>query len=430
MLSSERVLFRTFCYPLATQNVASGWGKQMQLRFTDKAVASLRPNGKRYEVWDAQRAALGLRVGRSGKKSWQFVYHFEGRPRRLVLGQYPKISLADAGVVYAEAKRQLELGIDPGAIRVAERQRIRALPTIAELGEEYLDKHCRPNKRSWREDERIFRHDVLPAWAGRKASAVTRADVNALLDKIAQRAPIQANRTFAFIRAMFGFAESRDYITASPCHGVRARAKERTRDRVLEGAEIAAMWRGLDQPGISETVRLAIRFLLLTAQRTGEVVNAEWPEIDGQNAVWTLPGSKVKNGRPHRVPLSSQAVELLDEIKSNAQKYRGGDRLLFPSPRGDRAIGSQSLDRALRRLRIAGEMPDFRPHDLRRSAASHMSRLGASRLTLIKLLNHSDRSVTSVYDRYDYDQEKREAVERWGSEVAALVDAHEVRNAA
>jgi integrase len=290
---------------------------------------------------------------------------------------------------------------------------------VSELGEEYLEKHCRPNKRSWFEDERIFRHDVLPVWGDRKASSITRADVNLLLDQIALRAPIQANRTFAFVRAMFRFAESRDYVPVSPCHGVKARTKERTRDRVLEQVEIRGLWHGLDNPGISETVRLAIKFLILTAQRTSEVTNAEWSEIDG--SVWTLPSEKVKNGKPHRVPLSPVAMALLANIKTTAEKFRGGKRWLFPSPRGNGPIGAKAMDRALRRLRIAGHVPVFRPHDLRRSAASHMTRLGVSRLTVHKLLNHSDRSVTAIYDRYDYDEPKKQAVEVWGKEVAALV---------
>jgi integrase len=389
------------------------------MRFTDKAIASLKPQEGRYEVWDKQRPAFGIRVGESGKKSWFFVYHNSRKARRLTLGRYPQMSLADAGVAYAEARRTLEHGNDPGASTVEKRQRLRATPTIRELGEEYLEKHCRPNKRSWYEDERIFQHDVLPVWGSRKASSISRADVNVFLDEIALRAPIQANRTFAFIRAMFRFAESRDYVPASPCHGVKARTKERTRDRVLEPSEIKDLWAGLNQRGISQTVRLAIKFLILTAQRTSEVVNAEWSEIGG--AVWSLPGTKVKNGKPHRVPLSPEAMHLVAEIKANAKNYRGGNRWLFPSPRADRPVGPKSMDRALRRLRIAGHVPIFRPHDLRRTAASHMTRLGIDRLTVHKLLNHSDRSVTAIYDRYDYDEPKRRAVKVWGREVAQML---------
>lgn len=390
-----------------------------RIRFTDKAIANLKPQAARYEVWDKQRPAFGIRVGESGKKSWFLVYRFNGKARRLTLGQYPKMGLADAGVAYAEAKRALEHGDDPGASAVEKRQRLKALPTVRELGEEYLEKHCRPNKRSWYEDERIFQHDVLPTWGNRKASSITRADVNFLLDQIALRAPIQANRTFAFIRAMFRFAESRDYVPFSPCHGVKARTKERSRDRVLERAEIADLWRGIDQRGVSQTVRLAVRFLILTAQRTSEVVNAEWAEIEG--SVWTLPGHKVKNGKPHRVPLSAEAMGVLADIKTNAANFRGGTKWLFPSPRGDGPIGAKAMDRALRRLRIAGHVPVFRPHDLRRSAASHMTRLGISRIAVHKLLNHSDRSITAIYDRYDYDEPKRQAVEVWGREVASLL---------
>ena len=154
----------------------------MSLRFTDKQIASLKARRGRYEVWDASRPAFGIRVGASGKKSWIFVYHWSGRPRRMTLGQYPRMSLADAGVALAEARRQLELGADPGASEVEKRRQLHALPTVQELGQEYLDKHAKPNKKSWREDQRILEHDVLPAWGARNVTAITRGDVNALLD--------------------------------------------------------------------------------------------------------------------------------------------------------------------------------------------------------------------------------------------------------
>jgi len=360
------------------------------------------------------------------------MYRFDGLPRRVTLGRYPRMSLADAGVAYAEAQRKVANGIDPGASEVEQRRRLREAPTIRELGLEYIERHCKPNKRSWEEDLRVLNHDVLPAWGARKASSVTRTDVNALLDDIATRAPIQANRTFAFVRSMFRFAETRDYVVASPCHGVRARTKERTRDRVLEPDEIASLWLAVEQPGITETLRLAIRFLLLTAQRIGEVTKAEWSEIDFKQSVWVQPATKVKNGKPHRVPLSVQAVAILRRARQIAVERQGriaeqrGDALgleprwVFLSTRGDRPITTRSLDRALRRFRIKGSVPDFRPHDLRRTAATHLTRLGVDRLTVQKLLNHSDRSVVAIYDRYDREEEKREALKVWGREVAKL----------
>lgn len=413
----------------------------MRLKLTDKSVATLKGRGARYEVWDKTRPAFGVRIGQSGKKSFVFMYHWEGRPRRMTLGQYPKMSLADAGVAFAGARKQLELGIDPGASEVEKRRQIRATPTVRELGEEYLERHSKPNKRSWKEDQRVLGHDVYPVWGSRKITAVRRRDVNALLDDIAARAPVQANRTFAIIRSMFRFAESRDYIPVSPCHGVKARTRERSRDRVLEMPEVAALWNGVEAKGISAVLRLAIRFLLLTGQRIGEVVNAEWSEIDLENRVWTLPSIKVKNGKPHRVPLSAQAVAVLTQAKAlaaeieqrrshprkrDAAKWSGKDcsvRWVFPSRYGEAPITSGCVDRALRRLRTDGKVSDFRPHDLRRTAASHMTRLGIDRLTVHKLLNHSDRSITAIYDRYDYDTPKRRAVEAWGVEVEATIRA-------
>jgi integrase len=407
----------------------------MQIKLTDKAVSSLKAGPTRYEVWDASRPAFGVRVGKTGKKSFVFVYHFQGRARRMTLGQYPMTSLADAAIALAKAQKALLEGLDPGGSEVERRRQQRAAPTVGDLACEYVEKHGRPNKKSWFEDKRVLDHDVLPAWEKRKIHSIKRQDVYSLIDEIAKRAPVQANRTLAVIRAMFNFAISRDYLDTNPCARVKRPTVEKSRDRVLEMPEIARLLNGILTPGITDTLRLAIKFLLLTGQRIGEVTNAEWSEIDFENAIWTLPGSKVKSGRPHRVPLSRQALQVLRDAKKLCQgmekrrenprnrdltKWSDRDtavKWVFASRYGDRPITTRSIDRALRRLNKLNATPDFHPHDLRRTCASHMTRLGVSRLTVLKLLNHSDKSVTAIYDRYDYDEEKKQAVQIWADEV-------------
>ena len=211
----------------------------MRVKLTDPSIRKLKPTGTRYEVWDSARPAFGVRVGQSGKKSFIFTYHWDGKARRMTLGQYPKMTLADAGVALAEARRQLEHEVDPGATEVEKRRQTRAAPTVRELAKEYIEKQCKPNKSSWTEDERVLNHDVLPVWSSRKVSSIKRADVYDLIDEIRARAPVQSNRTLAIVRSMFGYAETRDYIEMTPCYGVKARTKEHSRTRVLEMAEVA-----------------------------------------------------------------------------------------------------------------------------------------------------------------------------------------------
>ncbi len=163
------------------------------MRFTDKATAALPPKPERYEVWEDGRTGFGLRVSPRGRKSWVWLYRHRGKPRRLCFGTYPDMSLADAHLRLAEARKILEAGDDPGLLLAAERQADRAAETVEELAELYLEKWARPRKRSAAEDERILRRDVIPAWKGRRARNIERKDITALLDGIVQRgSPIAA----------------------------------------------------------------------------------------------------------------------------------------------------------------------------------------------------------------------------------------------
>jgi integrase len=390
-------------------------------RFTDKSIAALRPKAERYEIWEG--GGFGVRVSPRGIKAWVWVYHFAGRPRRMTFGTYPAIGLADARIKLADARKLLERGIDPGDREVQTRRAERAAETLAELAEAYLDKWARPRKRSAAEDERILRKDVIPAWGRRKAKDIARREVIALLDGIVDRgSPVAANRTLAVIRRMFGWALSRDIIPANPCSAVKAPGKETRRDRVLSADEIAALWRSLDNPEtpISKPIRRALKLQLATAQRKGEVIDAEWSEFELDEGIWTIPGERAKNGLPHRVPLSPLSIAVLAEIRAAVPDGRQS-KWLFRSPRREGPITGPAVDHAMRDNREVLGTGDATPHDLRRTAASHMTSIGISRLVVSKILNHAEPGITAVYDRHSYDREKRTALNAWGERLEEII---------
>lgn len=402
-------------------------------KLTDRAIANLKVTGERYEVWDDNLRAFGVRVGKTGTKSYVFLYHHEGRPRRLTLGRYPGLGLADAHVKLAEARKALDQGIDPGTIAVAEHRELRESSTVAELAADYIERDAKRNKASWREDRRIIDKDVLPRWKQRKAASITRRDVASLLNEIVDRgAGVQANRTYTVIRRMFRYGRNQGHVEANPCVDIDRPTVETPRDVILTTDEICSFWKGLRGADMTEGMRLILRLVLVTAQRKGEVANIEKADIDLDNAVWTIPAHKAKNRRTHLVPLNDLAVDLMRQ----AWERSGASHWLFPSPRGggSKPVTGPAVDHAMRNNRVilglvnvgqdGRELPSERtptPHDLRRTAASQMTGSGIPRLHVDKLLNHIDASVGATYDRHDYSSEKRRAVDVWQARLEEIV---------
>ena len=409
-------------------------------RLTDRSIEALRPKAARYEVWDEARRGFGVRVTPRGVKSFVWVYHFDGRPRRLTFGTYPRLSLAGAGVKLAEAKDLLGRGIDPGTRAVAERDAERHAETVEELVSSYLDRYARVRKRSAAEDERILRKDVLSRWGGRKAKDITRRDIVRLLNEIVDRgAPIQANRTLTILRRMFNFAVGQAIMEASPCDKVEAPSEENHRERVLSEDEIRLLWRTLETAPMEPNTRRILRLMLVTAQRKGEVMGIPEPEIDYQKRLWSLPAERAKNGREHLIPLSDLAIRILTEAAPNEAGY------LFPSGMTGKPYRGQSIDHATRYLfdprpiskarkrpqqrvsvqPLSGLMERFTPHDLRRTVATRMRELGVSRGDVKMVLNHVETDVTSRYDRYDGLPEKRRALDLWARRLEQIVSGKE-----
>jgi integrase len=219
---------------------------------------------------------------------------------------------------------------------------------------------------------------------------------------------------------MFNFAVERDIITTIPCTTIKAHSKENQRDRCLSVQEIKDFWHGLASVPMSEATKLALKLQLATAQRKGEILGAEWEEMDLETRWWTIPDTKAKNGVTQRVPLSEMAIELLRQIKKLNRK----SRWLFPSSSGKHPMRGESIGRAVRRSDEGfkrEKIKHFTPHDLRRTAATHMTEMGISRLVVSKILNHVDNTITAIYDRHSYDSEKKIALEAWSRKLTEII---------
>jgi integrase len=383
-----------------------------RMTMTDRSIKALqgRP-GFSVDYFDARLPRFAMRITEKGNKSWIILYRHGGRLRRMTLGPYPAVSLADARELAKAAFHLVAAGRDPAT----EKHTNREAPTFAELAQEYMERHAKVRKRErcWREDQRLINREFLPRWRHWKAQDVKRRDIQELLDEtVARGAPIQANNNFALIRKMFNFAVQREIVAISPCMGMGRPTRPRQRDRVLTYDEIRALWLALDAcpPIVADVIRLE----LLTAQRGGEVLTMRWEDLDLTSEWWTIPAMYAKNGRSHRVPLGPQVLAIL----TGRRRANTDSPWVFPSTRRtSRPLTTVVND--VRTLRTALGF-FFNPHDLRRTAASHMTGMGIPRLTVAKLLNHVETGVTAIYDRYSYDAEKRRALVAWGNEIERI----------
>ena len=374
------------------------------LKLTARTVESIKPPASgRADYWDTDPRGFGLRVSESGRKTWMVMYRAGGVQRRLTIGTYPAMKLADARQKAKDALQDVSKGIDPSLVKQAERK----AETFKELAAEYLTRYAKKRKRSWRKDEQAIERDLNPAFGNRKAKDIRRQDVVRLLERIVERgAPIQANRTHEILRRIFNWAISVDEgsIEVNPAANIGKPSAENQREKVLTDDEIRAVWKAMEAQ--TPLMGAMFKLRLVTAQRGGEISHMRWPNIDGD--WWTIPGEYSKNGRAHRVPLSPLALSILDEIRPVTDKQEW----VFLSPSGKGPI--TSIWKATADIRDKSKV-DFRPHDLRRTAASLMTgRLGINRLVVSKILNHIETGVTAIYDRHSYDAEKRAALDAWG----------------
>jgi len=393
------------------------------IKFTAAKIKFLEPvSGKQVDYFDKDLPGFFVRVSPRGRKSFGVMYRTGTRLRRLTIGIYPLLSLADARIEAIKALRSSELGEDPAF----EKQEERHAPTFESVASEYLEKHAKPKKKSWKEDERIINRYLLPEFGKQHAADITRRAIREYLErKAAANAPIMANRIRALLQKIFNWAISADILENNPVFLVPVPAKANKRDRVLTEEELKHVWYALEEDvkhsdlecRKSKTISAGItKLCILTAQRGGEVRAMEWSELDMDNGWWTIPAVKVKNGLSHRVPLSLAALSVIGEMKAAVCDI--SSKFVFPSPKGNTHINN--LQKALQRIQKATGI-DFVGHDFRRTAASMMTGMGIPRLTVSKILNHAESGITSVYDRHSYDTEKREALEAWAMRLEKII---------
>ena len=390
---------------------------------TDLQIRKLTTRENRYEVSDGQ--GLAIRILPSGKKSWVFRYLFDGIPRRMTLGTYPGISLANARERHGAAMMDIQRGIDPGTKAQEAKAKRKATPTFKDLLDEFWEFEL-TGKSSGAERRRLVEKDALPSWRNRKVADITRRDAVVLLDGVRKRAPVTANRLQGVLVRMFNFASERGIIEHSPLVGMR-RSREIARSRTLTDEEIKLLWSALDlenkEIDIYRVSKLALKMILLTGQRPGEVCGMTWAEIDEDTAFWNIPAGRVKNSESQRVPLNPMALEVIEQ----ARPYSGDCDFVFQSSyKPGNALSRQAITRAVaRHWAEMGTKEAFTPHDLRRTLRTKLAELGVSDIVAERVLGHKLQGMMAVYNRHAYDMEKRQALSLWEQRLHEILGLSE-----
>ena len=388
---------------------------------TQRSIDAAKPPPKGRTA-KADEIVPGMRfiVHAGGKKSSRLLARINGKQENLDVGDLSLMTLADAR---AKAKGMLAMianGEDP---RTAKREAIKAASESVEIAaRRFIERHAKVHNRTWRETEQRIEREILPHWGKRPLASIEQADVVALLDAIVDRggAGISANRTLAHGRKFFNWCRERGLIKVSPFDHVRPPVPEVKRDRVHTLPELALILRATDQLGYPFGPFITLALLL--GQRREEIAGMRWSELDADLTLWTLPAARAKNTVQHQVPIVPQVRSILAGLPRIA-----GSDFVFTST-GKTSISGYSrakaaLDKVITGLNGDVEIPPWRLHDLRRSMASHMARLGVNLPVVEKLLNHTSGSfagVAGVYQRHDFADEKRQALEVWGRHVLAL----------
>ena len=388
------------------------------MKFTEQAVSKLKPSDKQVDYRDELTKGLILRVGKSGKKSWQVRYRADGKQHRQSIGNFPHVSLKEA----REQVRRIQAAVIDGENPAFDKRRtmeaksrIRQTLQISNLLQLYDQLHLSQLRTGYQ--ARTFLREFAKDFGHANIKDFTKQDFVGLLNEImASGHGTKANRVFTHIKSFFGWAIGQGYLEYSPCEYVKKPFREKSRERFFSDQEIIWFWRVTSEE--LEPFGYMARLLLLTGQRLSEVCRMSESELLGRGH-WHLSSDRTKNRTQHDVFFSDAAQEIVWRDNRVAGAY------LF-STTGYSPV--QSYDKPVKRFRsrmneLAGaELPHWSFHDLRRTCETGMAMLGVAQPIIDRCTNHlTGRGMSRIYNQYQYRNEKTEAWQRWADHVAGLV---------
>jgi integrase len=418
-------------------------------KLTDLAIAALKKKkaepGKRYQVMDTVVPGLGVRVTDRGECSFILYTRYPGPgapgPSRRRLGKVGALRLAEARDKARQWLEMIDRGIDPKeeeerARLAAERRRENSFGAVADdfirlavIGPD----PARPKQRKGEEVKRDIEREFIPRWRSRAITEITSRDVIAVVDDAVTRgAPYQAHNLLGHVRRLFNWAIARGAygLDRSPCDRMKPKdviGKKAVRQRVLNDAELRALWRAADSLGYPYGP--LFRMLVLTGQRKSEVAEARWREFNLEKGLWVIPADRMKMEAAHVVPLTAEVLALLAQLP----RFKKGDHV-FSTTFGAKPVNGFSkakelLDKRMLAELCAGadergevELEPFVIHDIRRTMRTGLSALPVPDMVRELVIAHARPGLHQVYDQYSYVEEKRRALELWAARLRSIVE--------
>ncbi len=392
------------------------------MALTNISIENLPIRKSRYERADIQ--GLCLRVAPSGRKAWSLRYTVQGERKKLIIGDWPDMSIQSARDLADKYRAIARNGRDPAVDHKTAKDALRDGLTLAAAVNEFWEEELSARKGG-AETLRMFNKDVVPRIGWMPMKEIKRRDVVLVVDAVRKRGYVIANRTLGAISRLFTFALDRGIIDEPLAMPKKKSEKDRTRKRVLSDGEIKLFWAAMDESNgeidIYRQTKLALKMILLTGQRPGEVVGMRFDELDNMGN-WNIPGTRMKNKEAQALPLPPLAHEIIE----SARQLSDGE-YVFQSSQSDGPLFRNALARAVKRHhKQMGIIDPFTPHDLRRTVRTKLAEIGVDDIVAEKVMSHKLQGVLGVYNRHPYLDEKRLALSRWEAHLKQITGMSEI----
>lgn len=388
-------------------------------QFTDTFIKRLKPKDKREEKFEG--GGFGIMIYPTGTKTWIYRYKIENKKDYIILGHYPEMSLSDARKSFLEFRDKRRAGLNPKEIIKEQNEHDHS--TVKKLVFDWYTGYIEKQRAQPKQIKQIIDADIIPLLGEKKLETLKTKDITQALDKIVNRgSPVHANKVLAALKQALGYGVRRGSIQQNPAESILAKdigGMEKPRERNLSIDEIKNLWLFLDSDkhALSLQIKNAIKIILLTGIRTGELRLAQWIEFDFINSLWTIPAEHSKSRIPMKIHLSQMVKQLLFELKTQNNSI-----YVLSGINEDLPLSDKAIPKAVIRLQERLGIPQWTPHDLRRTFATQLGEtLHIDPVVIEKCLGHKMPKIMATYNKNEMLPQRKEALNQWGKYIEELV---------